>query len=191
MAALSLALAETGPRVMIPELPGHAGGEPTDIKQAAAAVSRLIDGAGRPTAVVGHSFASMVMRLAFAETAPPSIVLVAPALDVNDALDVFGDRLGLFPWARSGLRRRLEAWDRTVWPVVSSLHPEQMPGAEILVLHDPEDPEASFSRGIELARVRSGTEVVAVPDAGHNGILSDRLAIDRIVRFLARESVPG
>lgn len=191
MTALSHALADAGYRVMIPELPGRAGGEMTDIKQAATAVNRLIDGVGRPAAVVGHSFASMVMRLAFAEAAPPSVVLLAPALDVNDALDVFGDKLRLFPWARRGLRRRLEDWDRALWPVVSSLHPQQMPGAEILVLHDPEDQETSFARAVDLSRARPGTEVLAIPDAGHNGILSDRLAIDRIVRFLARESVPS
>lgn len=187
MATLGRAVAAAGYRVVIPELPGRAGGGSTDIKQAAAAVRRLVDELGQPAAVVGHSFSSMVMRLAFAEDAPGLVVLLAPALDVNDALEVFGDKLRLFPWARRGLRERLVAWDPSLWPMVASLNPGQMPGAEILILHDPEDPETSFARAEELARARSGTEVVAVADAGHNGILTDRLAIDRIVRFLSSD----
>lgn len=191
MTALARALAEAGYRVLLPELPGHAGGERTDIKQAAAALNRLVEEVGEPVAVVGHSFAAMVMRLAFSERAPSSVVLIAPALNVDDALDVFGDKLALFPWARRGLRKRLEAWDRSLWPVVSTIHPGQMPGAEILIVHDPEDDETSFERATELAAIRAGTDVVPVPDAGHNRILSDAFAIDRVIRFLTRESVPG
>ncbi|HEX6220379.1 MAG TPA: alpha/beta fold hydrolase [Acidimicrobiia bacterium] len=191
MTALAHALADAGFRAVVPQLPGQAGGEMTDIKQAAAALRRLIDHVGEPVGVIGHSFASMVMRLAFPDSAPESVVLLAPALDVNHALDVFGDKLRLFPWARRGVRKRLEGWDRSLWPVVSSLYPEQMPGAEILIVHDPEDEETSFSLAAELADVRPGTELIPAPDAGHNGILVDDFALDRVIRFLTRESVPG
>lgn len=191
MTALARALAHAGYRVMIPELPGHAGGETTDIKQAAAAVRALIDAVGEPMAVVGHSFAAMVMRLAFLEEAPSSVVLIAPALNVKDALRVFGDKLRLFPWARRGLARRLEVWDESLWPVVSSVYPNQMSDAEILIVHDPEDTETSFQRSAELAAIRPATELVISAGSGHNGILTDGAAIERVVRFLARESVPG
>lgn len=190
MAALARALAGAGYRVILPRLPGHAGGEATDIKQAAAALSRLIEDVGQPEAVIGHSFASMVLRLAFRDAAPPSVALLAPALDVRDALEVFGDKLRLFPWAKRGLRRRLEAWDRSLWPMMSGLYPEQMPGAEILIVHDPEDQETSFTRAVAFSEVRPGTEVIPAPDAGHNGILADDFALDRVIRFLTRESVP-
>lgn len=189
MTALARALAGSGFRVIVPELPGHAGGEVTDIKQAAAAMRSLIEDVGQPEAVIGHSFASMVMRLAFCEAAPSSVALLAPALDVTDALQVFGDRLRLLPWARRGLRMRLEAWDRSLWPIVSSLHPNQMPGADMLIVHDPEDRETSFARAVELADIRPGTEVIPAPDSGHNGILADDFALDRVIRFLTRESV--
>lgn len=191
MADLAHVLADAGFRVIVPELPGHAGGEVTDIVEAAAALRRLIDEVGEPVAVVGHSFAAMVMRLAFRDDAPASVALLAPALDVNDALEVFGDKLRLFPWARRGLRKRLQAWDRSLWPVLSSLYPEQMPGAEIVVVHDPEDQETAFLLAAELAALRPGTELIPAPDAGHNGILSDEFALDRLVRFLTRQSVGG
>lgn len=191
MIALARTLANAGYRVLVPELPGRAGGDVTDIKQAAATVSSLIEEVGEPVAVVGHSFAAMVMRLALRETAPSSVVLLAPALDVNDALDVFGDKLGLLPWARRGLRNRLRAWDTALWPVVAGVYPDQMPGAEIFIVHDPDDPETSFGKAAELAAIRPGTELVLAPGSGHNGILTDEIVIDRVVGFLARESVPG
>lgn len=191
MIALARAVADAGYRVMIPELPGRAGGEMADIKMAANSVSSVIDEFGEPVAVVGHSFAAMVMRLAFHRSAPPSVVLLAPALDITDALEVFGDRLRLFPWSRRGLRNRLEAWDRALWPVVAGVHPDQMPQAEILIVHDPDDPETSFGRAAELAALRPDTELLLAHGSGHNGILTDDLVLDRVVRFLARESVPG
>lgn len=189
MATLARALAGAGYRVVIPELPGHAGGEPTDLKEVAAVVRRLIDDEGEPIAVVGHSFASLVMRYAFQDRAPGLVVMIAPALDVNNALEVFGDRLRLFPWARTGLRNRLEAWDPTLWPLLSNLYPEQLPGAEMLILHDPDDENTSFRAAAELAALRPDTDVVPTPGTGHARILSDHVVKDHVVRFVARETV--
>lgn len=187
MVALAHAFATAGFRAVVPELPGHAGGEPTDIKQAAAALHDVVVEVGEPRAIVGHSFAAMVLRLAFSESAPNRVVLVAPALDVNDALEVFGDKLRLLPWARRGLRSRLEEWDPSLWPVVSGIDPGQMPGASMLLIHDPADGETSFSRSAELAALRPDTTVVAVEGAGHNRILSNPETIDLALGFVADE----
>lgn len=186
MAALGRALAESGYRAVVPELPGHAGGEQTDIKIAAAALNSVIEKIGVPAAIVGHSFAAMILRLAFADDdAPHQIVLIAPALDVNDALDVFGDRLQLFPWARRGLRNRLEKWDPTLWPVLSSLQPEQFPDKSIDIFHDQSDQDASFARSAELAAVRPDTRLHVVEGLGHSRLLSDAVVISEIVGIVA------
>lgn len=184
MATLARALADAGYRVVVPELPGHAGGEPTDLKEVAAVVGRLIDEDGEPIAVVGHSFASLVMRYAFRDRAPGLVVMIAPALDVNNALDVFGDRLRLLPWARTGLRNRLEAWDPTLWPLLSNIYPEQLPGARMLILHDPDDENTSFRTAAELAALRPETDVVPMPGTGHARILSDDAVVEQVVRFV-------
>jgi pimeloyl-ACP methyl ester carboxylesterase len=189
MAPMARRLACDGFRVVVPELPGHAGGEVTDIKQAAAAVRALVDELGTPELVVGHSFASMVMRLAFAEENPDRIVLFAPALNVEDALRVFGDRLDLMPWARRGLRRRLQAWDPVLWPTVSTLLPEQFPGAEMLLVHDPEDGDTPFSRSAELAALRPDTSLQVGIGLGHSKILSDRDVLDGVAGWVKRVGV--
>jgi pimeloyl-ACP methyl ester carboxylesterase len=186
MAPMARRLASDGFRVVVPELPGHAGGEVTDIKQAAAAVRALVDDLGMPELVVGHSFASMVMRLVFAGENPDRIVLFAPALNVEDALRVFGDRLDLMPWARSGLRRRLQAWDPVLWPTVSNLLPDQFPGADMLLVHDPGDGDTPFSRSAELAALRPDTSLHVVTDVGHSKILSDPGVLDDVSGWVKR-----
>lgn len=183
MAPVARRLAEAGHRVVLPRIPGYAGGPPTDIKQAAAAVAAVIEDVGPPQLVVGHSFASMVLRLVFADAAPPRVALVAPALDINDALVVFGERLGLMPWAHRGLRHRLQTWDPVLWPTLSHSSPSQLPGARILIVHDPADADTPFSRSAELAATRPGTSIFAIEGAGHSKILSNETAVDRIAAF--------
>jgi len=189
MVPMALRLAGEGFRVVVPTLPGHAGGEKTDIKVGAASVQGLIEDLGMPDVVVAHSFASMVMRLAFSGVGPDRVVLVAPALDVSDALDVFGDRLRLLPWARSGLRSRLESWDPSLWPVLSGLYPQQLPGAEVLIVHDPGDEDTPFLRSAELAAIRPATSIVPIEGSGHSRILSDHRTLDLAADFATRRPV--
>jgi pimeloyl-ACP methyl ester carboxylesterase len=189
MAPLARRLADHGYRVLIPRLPGHAGGAGTDIKKVAAALGAVIADVGYPELIVGHSFAAMVMRLAFSDFAPHRVVLVSPALNVTDALDVFGDRLRLFPWARRGLRRRLEAWDPSLWPKMSTLFAGQLPKAEVLILHDPDDADTPFARSAELAALRPGTSIVAMDNTGHSRILSDEGTLEAVARFASAEPV--
>lgn len=182
-------LARDGYRVVLPELPGHGGGDATDIKATAAAVEAVIGELGHPDVVVAHSFASLVLRLVFPDEAPAAVVLVAPALNVNDALDVFGDRLRLMPWSRRGLHKRLEAWDRQLWPVVSSTAPDAVVGSEILIVHDPDDEETPFSRAAEFAALRPRTTLVPTAGVGHRRILSDSATHDRIAHFVRSQVI--
>lgn len=191
MSAIARRLADAGYRVIIPQLPGYAGGPSTDIKRAAATLRAVVDDVGEPGLVVAHSFAAMVLRLAFSESAPPRVVLVAPALDVRDALDTFGDRLRLLPSARLGLRRRLETWDPALWPNMASVHPSQLPGAEILVVHDPNDTDTPFARSAELAAIRPNTSIVAIEDAGHSRILFDNEFLACVADFATDRPVSG
>lgn len=172
MAPVAERLAGSGYRVIIPELPGHAGGAATDIKQAAAAVRSVIRDE-IPAVVVVHSFGAMVGRLVFDKESPKRMVLFAPALTVADALRVFGDRARLFPWARRGLRRRLERWDPALWPTIAELAPGQFPGSGLLIVHDPDDEEAPFGRSAELAAIRPATTLHVARGVGHAKVLSD------------------
>jgi pimeloyl-ACP methyl ester carboxylesterase len=189
MTAIARRFADEGYRVIVPQLPGHAGGPATDIKKGAAALRDVIEDVGWPDALVAHSFAAMVMRLAFDDGAPRRVVLVAPALDVRDALGVFGDRLRLYPWARRGLHDRLQTWDRSLWPMMSNVLPDQLPGAKILIVHDPADSDTPFSRSAELAAIRPDTEILPVKGPGHSRILSDEKTLDAVASFVHSTTV--
>lgn len=184
MAPIARRLADEGFRVVIPELPGRAGGEPTDIKKVAAVIRHLIDQIGVPEVVVAHSFASMVMRLVFSDEGPRLAVLVAPSLDVHDALEAFGDRLRLLPWARSGLRKRLESFDPNLWPTMAAVQVDHMSPTEIMLVHDPEDDDTPFARSAELAALRPSASIAAVSGVGHSRILSDPAALEQIADFV-------
>lgn len=186
MAPVSRRLAAAGFRVVAVNLPGHGGGEPTDVKQAAAALSAVVDELGEPEALISHSFANVVMRVA--GLTAPVVVLVAPLMRVSHAVEVFADRLGLFPWVRRSLHRRLQAWDPELWSVIDGLDPRQHPGARLLVIHDPDDPSTPFAASAELAARRPGTEIVAMSDAGHGGILSEDDTLERVTAFLAESA---
>ncbi len=185
MAAVAHRLAEEGYHVFVPELPGHAGGPETDIKQAASAIRHVIEEVGKPEVVVAHSFSAMVMRLAFPQEGPPGVVLVAPMLDVEQALEVFADWLGLLPWARRGLRSRLRSWDPALWPTVSQILPEQLEGTEIMIVHDPHDGETPFSSSAQLAALRPATSVIALEGAGHSRILSNPMMLECLADFVS------
>lgn len=189
MVSVAQRLADEGFRVVIPELPGHAGGAKTDIKQSAGALRSVIDEIGEPEMVVAHSFAAMVLRLAYPESGPSKVVMVAPALNVEDALEVFGHRLRLLPWTRRGLRRRLRSWDPSLWPTVAQILPGQLKGTHILIVHDPLDRETPFAGSAQLAAIRPATSIVPLEGAGHSRILSNPLTLDHVAGFLAGDRV--
>jgi hypothetical protein len=87
------------------------------------------------------------------------------------------------------LRSRLETWDHSLWPVLSSLLPEQLPGADVLIVHDPSDEETPFTRSAELAAIRPSTSIVPIEGAGHTRILSDPHALEVIADFVTRRPV--
>ncbi|MGH8944757.1 MAG: alpha/beta hydrolase [Acidimicrobiia bacterium] len=194
MAPIARHLAAAGFRVVALNHPGGAGKSPTDIKKVAKAWDSLIETTGPPHAVIAHSFAAMVMRLVFTDEAPPAVVLIAPSLRVSDALEVFSDRARLFSWARRGLRAGLETWDPDLWPVVSQLGPEQLPGSDLLILHDPDDEDTPFEASAILAALRPNTDLVPNRGSGHAGILTDPTTLDLVSDFLVgriTESTPA
>ena len=111
--------------------------------------------------------------------------MVAPALDVRDALEVFGDRASLLPWARRGLRNRLERWDPDLWPTLAQLQLDQFPGSRMLIVHDPDDPDTPFRRSAELAAIRPVTTLHVTRGVGHSRILADPGVVDGVMSWLA------
>lgn len=182
MAPIARRLAADGFRVIAVDLPGHAGGVATDIKEYASAVHSLVGRFGMPEVLVGHSFAGLAARLTFRDVAPSNVILIAPLLTVSDALHAFEARARLMPWTRRGLRSGLKEWDPSIWHVIDQIGYDQLPGAQLMILHDPEDMDTSFGASAELAAIRPHTTIASIPGAGHSGILSDPEAVELVAR---------
>ena len=60
-----------------------------------------------------------------------------------------------------------------------------VPGADILILHDPADDRTPYSDAAEYAQRRPATKLIEVPGGGHKGILRDQTACAETVAFLA------
>lgn len=105
---------------------------------------------------------------------------------VSDGIESFAEALGVMPWVRRDLHRRVRAWNPALWPVVDAIRPDQVGGAQMLILHDPQDPDTSFERAATLAALRPDTQIVPVPGAGHHRIVADQTVMARVAGFLAR-----
>jgi hypothetical protein len=178
-------LAGEGLRAAAVDLPGRAGGRPTDVKQVAAAIAAAGEVLGPPAVVVAHSFAALALRLVSWDPVPPLVIMAAPMVKVSDALDGFSRRAHLAPWVDTRLRRRLQMWDPEVFERVNGSAPDQLPGADVLILHDPEDGDTSFASSAELAALRPGTSLIPLPGTGHNGILRHPASLHEMAGFVA------
>ena len=61
-----------------------------------------------------------------------------------------------------------------------------VPGADMLVLHDPDDDRTPFDAAAAYAGRRAATKLIEVPGTGHKGILRDSITRTETAAFVAR-----
>ncbi|MDJ0952640.1 MAG: alpha/beta hydrolase [Acidimicrobiia bacterium] len=185
MAPLAGAVADAGYRAVVPDLPGHGSDKSsyTDVFRMAATVDAAAGRFGPPRAVVAHSFGAVVTFAAFQHGGPERVVLVAPAVKGEWFLDAFGEHVGLSDKAYRIFRERFEAFAGPQLMSVLSGNGD-VPGADILVLHDPEDDRTPYADAVEYTERRAATKLIAVPGTGHKGILRDADTRAETVSFI-------
>jgi alpha-beta hydrolase superfamily lysophospholipase len=186
MSRLGKSVAALGFRVVAVDLPGH--GEQkwdrSDIFQMSTALQALREGFGQPDAVIAHSLGSMAAVYAFQDQMPECLVLLAPMLDVSEALATFAQRARLLPWAAASLTRRIRRFCGESWAIFAAGTGTDFGDAQVMVVHDPADPDTRFESSAVLAAVRDQTHLVVTKSKGHNGILADDQVAEEIGRFL-------
>lgn len=185
MAPLAAAAARAGYLAVAPDLPGHGSDRNsfTDVFRMAAAVDAVVAEFGRPRAVVAHSFGAVVTFAAFQHGGVDRVVLVAPAMKGERHVEEFRALTRLGDAAYRRFRRRFTAYAGPQLMNVLAGRGE-VPGAEVLILHDPDDRSTPFEDAADYASGRAGTRLVEVPGTGHKGILRDRLTRDETVAFI-------
>jgi hypothetical protein len=186
MAPLASAVADSGRRAVVVDLPGHGSdrGGRTDIFEMASALHAVAALHGPPNAVVAHSFGAPATITAFPYGGPDRVVLIAPAFPGTGFVSAFAGHLGLSERAGARFLRRFE--DYAGPHVLSVVHGEAtVPGAEMLVLHDPADRRTAFGESQRFVERHPGARLVPVPGAGHQGILRSGETSAWVVRFLS------
>lgn len=193
MGRLARSIADQGFTVVAIDFPGHGERrwDTSDVFQMSAALTHLAGRFGQPQAVVAHSLGAMATVYAFQGAMPERVVLLAPMLDINEALGTFASRARLMPWTAAALKKRLRRFCGDSWAIFAAGTDTDFDDAEVLVVHDPDDPDTSFESSAVLAAVRERTRLVVADSRGHNGVLADGEVAGAVGRFLRGVSAPG
>jgi hypothetical protein len=186
MLDLARSAARSGYRAVAIDSPGHNTDDErtSDGFQMAAGLEAVESSFGTPSGVIAHSLGAMASVMAFGDRPPDVAVWLAPVLDVRDSLQVFSHRARLAPWTARSLNRRVERFIGDWWPALTAGAETDLPGAELLIVHDPDDPDAGFDLSAALANRRPKTRLVEAPGTGHNHLVRDPHVIDTVEHFL-------
>lgn len=186
MGRLAMSISEQGFTVVAVNAPGHGDGRSTsDVFQMTTGLQHLVDRFGQPTAVVAHSLGSMATVRAFRDRMPEVLVLMAPVLDVQVALDKFSERAQLMPWVGRSLVRRIRRFIGGDWDSFVEGYQTDFGEAHVLIVHDPDDDDAPFGLSAAMAATREATSLWVAGSTGHAGLLQAPEAIEVVTGFLA------
>lgn len=185
MGTMAAAIAEQGFRVVAIDAPGHGDGRTrSDVFQMAAAIDTMVDTLGLPSAVVAHSLGSMAAVRSLHGRMPERLVLLAPVLDVEVALDKFAQRARLTQVTASSLRRRVRKFIGAEWVSFVEGYRTDFGDSDLLVVHDPDDDDSPFELSAALAATRLQTTLELGRSTGHAGMLQDPETIAKVVDFI-------
>ncbi|MGW0157761.1 alpha/beta fold hydrolase [Mycobacterium sp. NPDC003323] len=194
-------LVESGHRVIAFDLPAHNDSDHgalapgrTHLVECSEALSAFVRTHGPARAVVAHSLGAKAAALALTRGTPiERLVFLAPMGDFGFYLDLFAARHGFGKRIRGGLARRLATLikmplsDTDLGVIGANL---QTP-TPLLVVHDPDDPDAPYHYSAALMDAWPGAELVTTRGLGrlsHYRILRHRPAINAGVDFIRAAS---
>jgi pimeloyl-ACP methyl ester carboxylesterase len=186
MSAFAEPLVAQGFRVVAADFPGHGGNPPRQTSLPEwARVAEVLTRTTKAHAIVAHSLGGVAATRVACDLDLEALVLLAPAVRLDNVVDTFRGMFGLSEDAVTGLRQDIEArfgpgvWEE--WRVDAFPVPEKLP---VLLVQSRDDEQISVEDGRLLAAALPNREHVELDGLGHTKLLRDEGVIDRVVRFL-------
>jgi pimeloyl-ACP methyl ester carboxylesterase len=185
--AMAEPLAGQGFRVVAPDLPGHGANAPreTDLIECTSVLGSLAR-TENAHAIVAHSLGGVAATRVACDVELEALVLLAPAVRLENVVATFREMFGLPEGATAGLRQDIEArfgarvWED--WRVDTFPLPERLP---VLLVQSKDDEQIPVADGRLLAAALPNREHVELDGLGHTKLLRDEGVIERVVDFLA------
>jgi pimeloyl-ACP methyl ester carboxylesterase len=190
MAGLAKAIADRGHTAVAFDAPAHGElrGRRTNAFEMAAGWRSVIEETGPFVGAVTHSLGAMSLLHATRSSVPERVVMVSPVLDIEEVLATFSSRAGLTPWASRGLRSRVKSFIGEHWDEFAAGRHADLGDATVLIVHDPDDQDASFATSATLAATRPNTSIFATHALGHTRILRDAGVSSVIADFVSGQA---
>lgn len=194
MAAFIGPLRDAGHDVIVPDLPAHGGskgsgsdGRETDAPAAARAVKAMLAAQGlTPDIFVGHSFGGGVAgMLADIGVVPRRFVCIASPSRLGAVTGDFAAAFGLSARCRAAFEAMVAASSAMPIAALDGLRIWPETGAEILLLHAPDDAEIDYAEAERLATMPNA-HLLALPGLGHREIVWHARSIAAALAFIER-----
>jgi pimeloyl-ACP methyl ester carboxylesterase len=171
--------------------PGRSGPRSSDIIEFAKSLDAVAAEHGPAHAVVGHSMGAMAAVLAMRHgwLGAERLVMIAPMVDVRDALPVFGARLGLGPRTLRRLVDRVE--HRVAMPIDEfdvAAHASALQPTALLAVHDRDDRETPYTATEALVARWPDAELLTTHGLGHRRLLRDPEVVRTVASVLAADA---
>jgi pimeloyl-ACP methyl ester carboxylesterase len=171
--------------------PGRSGPGQSDIVEFAQSLDAVAAEYGPAQAVIGHSMGALVAVLAMRHgwLGARRLVMIAPMVDVRDALPVFAGRLALGPHT---LRRLADRVERRVGMSLDEFdiatHASALEETALLAIHDHNDRETPYATTEALVTGWPEAEILTTHGLGHRPILRDPDVVHTVVHTVATDA---
>jgi pimeloyl-ACP methyl ester carboxylesterase len=150
------------------------------------AARAVVEVSGPFYGIVAHSLGAPASAIALSQGLTiERAVFLAPAAFIEPLLEEFIRLRRLPEPVATELRQRFAA--RYSAEIISVPHMARDFRTPVLIFHDPEDRDLSFSHGEAIATAWPSAELIAASGVGHWRILRDQTVIERTIAFLNHE----